>query len=81
MGVGGEALAEWAFVTRTFQRIHDEDGGTTGIDDDFFARRFLNVGAWIFGRTCSDPFEGRRLTIPGRAGGETRRHFAAPCSF
>jgi hypothetical protein len=40
MGVGGAALAEWAFATRTFQRMHGKDGGTTGIDDDFFARRF-----------------------------------------
>jgi hypothetical protein len=29
MGVGGEALAEWAFATRTFQRMHGKDGGTT----------------------------------------------------
>ena len=44
-GVGGLALAEWAFATRTFQRMHDKDWtvqgidskdeGTTGIDDDF----------------------------------------------
>ncbi len=32
MGVGGEALAEWAFATRTFQRMHGKDGGTTGIN-------------------------------------------------
>ena len=25
MGVGGEALAEWAFATRTFQRMHGKD--------------------------------------------------------
>jgi len=60
VGVGGEALGEWAFATRTFQRmhtegwtfqrIHDEDGGKTGVDDDFFMRRFVGIGAWIFGR-------------------------------
>jgi len=58
MGVGGEALAEWAFATRTFQRIHGKDGGTTGIDDDFFARSFLNVGAYIFGRNMFGPVRG-----------------------
>ena len=64
-GVGGLALAEWVFATRTFQRMHDKDwtvqgidskdGGTTGIDDDFFARSFLNVGAYIFGRNMFGP--------------------------
>jgi dihydrofolate reductase len=68
MGVGGEALGEWAFATRTFQRmlgkdwtaqpLSGKDGGTTGIDDDFFARRFLNVGAWIFGRNMFGPVRG-----------------------
>jgi dihydrofolate reductase len=67
-GVGGLALAEWAFATRTFQRMHDKDwtvqgidskdGGTTGIDDDFFARSFLNVGAYIFGRNMFGPVRG-----------------------
>ena len=58
MGVGGEALAEWAFATRTFQRMHGKDEGTTGIDDDFFARSFLNVGALIFGRNMFGPVRG-----------------------
>jgi dihydrofolate reductase len=67
MGVGGEALGEWVFATRTFQRMHasdwtfqrlHKDGGTAGIDDDFFARRFLNVGAWIFGRNMFGPVRG-----------------------
>jgi len=58
MGVGGMALAEWAFATRTFQRMHGKDGGTTGIDDDLFARRFLNVGAYILGRNMFGPVRG-----------------------
>jgi dihydrofolate reductase len=58
MGVGGEALGDWAFATRTFQRMHGKDGGTTGIDDDFFARRFLNMGALIFGRNMFGPVRG-----------------------
>jgi dihydrofolate reductase len=67
-GVGGLALAEWAFATPTFQhmlgedwtfqRIYGEGGGTTGIDDDFFARSFRNVGAWIFGRNMFGPVRG-----------------------
>jgi dihydrofolate reductase len=67
MGVGGEALGRWVFATPTFQRMHGkdwtfqrigEDRGTTGIDDDFFARDFLNVGAWIFGRNMFGPVRG-----------------------
>jgi len=58
MGAGGEALGKWAFATRTFQRMHGKDVGTTGIDDDFFARRFLNVGAYIFGRNMFGPVRG-----------------------
>jgi dihydrofolate reductase len=58
MGVGGAALADWAFATRTFQSIRGKDGGTTGIDDEFFARRFLSVGAYIFGRNMFGPVRG-----------------------
>jgi dihydrofolate reductase len=67
-GIGGLALLEWAFATPTFQRMHRKDwtvqgidrehGGTTGIDDDFFARSFLNVGAYIFGRNMFGPLQG-----------------------
>jgi dihydrofolate reductase len=55
---GGEALGEWAFATRTFQRMHGKDGGSARIDDEFFDRRFLNVGAWIFGRNMFGPVRG-----------------------
>src|SRR5271170_2130797 len=34
LGVGGLALHEWAFGTRTFQRMFGNDAGATGIDDD-----------------------------------------------
>ena len=58
LGVGGLALHEWFFPTRTFQSMHGEDGGTTGIDDDFAARGFENVGAWIMGRNMFGPVRG-----------------------
>src|SRR5471030_2714121 len=51
LGVGGTDLHQWLVPTRTFQRtLFGADGGTTGIDDDFAARGFKNVGAWILGR-------------------------------
>src|SRR5437660_12799373 len=51
LGVGGLALHEWAFKTRTFHAMVGEDGGETGVDDDFVARGFDNIGAWII-REC-----------------------------
>jgi dihydrofolate reductase len=59
LGVGGTDLHQWAFPTRTFQRVlFDAGGGTTGIDDDFAARGFDNVGAWILGRNMFGPIRG-----------------------
>jgi dihydrofolate reductase len=58
LGIGGTALHEWAFATRTLQRMFGSDGGTTGIDDDFAARGFHNIGAWILGRNMFGPIRG-----------------------
>jgi dihydrofolate reductase len=59
LGVGGKALHQWAFSTRTFQRMFgNEAAGATGIDDDFAARSFANVGAWILGRNMFGPVRG-----------------------
>ena len=58
LGVGGPSLMEWAFTTRTFQQMHGGGGGETGIDDDFAARGFANVGAWILGRNMFGPVRG-----------------------
>ncbi len=45
--------------TRTIQRaLFGKDGGTTGVDDDFAARGFENVGAWILGRNMFGPLRG-----------------------
>ena len=58
LGVGGPALMEWAFTTRTFQQMHGGSGGATGVDEDFAARGFANVGAWILGRNMFGPVRG-----------------------
>ena len=58
LGVGGLALHEWFFPTRTFQHMHGNGDGSTGIDDDFAARGFSNVGAWILGRNMFGPVRG-----------------------
>jgi dihydrofolate reductase len=59
LGVGGSALFEWVFATRTWQRMHgNEGGGETGVDDEAAARSFENVGAWILGRNMFGPVRG-----------------------
>lgn len=59
LGVGGEALHNWAFATRTFQKtVMNAEGGTTGVDDDFIREGFENVGAWILGRNMFGPVRG-----------------------
>jgi dihydrofolate reductase len=58
LGVGGAALHEWLFATRTFQKLIGSEGGETGVDDDFAARGFSNIGAWIIGRNMFGPIRG-----------------------
>ncbi|TPK95257.1 dihydrofolate reductase [Mesorhizobium sp. B2-4-12] len=58
LGVGGKSLHKWAFTTRTFRKMFGEEGGATGVDEDFAARSFENVGAWILGRNMFGPIRG-----------------------
>jgi len=58
LGVGGESLHGWVVATRTFQQLYGKSEGTTGVDDDFAARGFVNLGAWILGRNMFGPIRG-----------------------
>lgn len=66
MGVGGMALHEWVLDTKTFQRIAGDFAGELiggkpargGVDDDFAARGFEHLGAWIMGRNMFAPSRG-----------------------
>lgn len=58
IGTGGLQLFEWFFPTRIFQQMHGNGSGTTGIDDDFAARGFRDIGAWIMGRNMFGPIRG-----------------------
>ena len=58
LGVGGEALHTWFVATRTFQQMSGKEGGTSGLDDDFAARGFTNIGAFILGRNMFGPVRG-----------------------
>lgn len=64
MGIGADGLHQWFFPTKTFQTMHSEmldsggKDGETGVDDDFAARGFKNIGAWIMGRNMFGPVRG-----------------------
>jgi dihydrofolate reductase len=59
LGVRGPELMGWFFPTKTFKDMHgDGSGGTTGVDDQFAARSFVNIGAWILGRNMFGPIRG-----------------------
>jgi dihydrofolate reductase len=59
LGIGGQSLHGWALGTRTFQRaLFGKDEGSMGVDEDFAARGFQNIGAWIMGRNMFGPIRG-----------------------
>ncbi len=59
LGVGGTALHGWAMATKTFQKhLFGSDSGQDGVDEDFAARGFHNIGAWILGRNMFGPVRG-----------------------
>ena len=58
LGKGGPRLHEWVYPTRTFQRLFGKEDGTTGVDEDYAARGFDNIGAWILGRNMFGPIRG-----------------------
>jgi dihydrofolate reductase len=59
VGIGGVALHEWVYATKTFREMLGGGGGATGVDDDFAARGLANIGAWIIGRNMFGPVRGR----------------------
>ena len=66
MGIGGMGLHKWVLGTRTFRSLHGdfaaplipEGAARQDIDDDYAARGFVNLGAWIMGRNMFGPIRG-----------------------
>jgi len=58
LGVGGTQLHEWLFATRSGSQMIGRDGGSEGLDDDFFSERESGVGATIMGRNMFGPIRG-----------------------
>jgi dihydrofolate reductase len=59
LGVRGLELHAWLRDTEVFKNMTGQSGGgTQGIDNDFAAQSFENVGAWILGRNMFGPVRG-----------------------
>src|SRR4051812_20387454 len=58
LGVRGPEMFAWFFPTATFRQMHQMTGGEEGVDNEFAARGFENVGAWILGRNMFGPVRG-----------------------
>jgi dihydrofolate reductase len=50
LGVGGEALHEWAFPLKAFNEAHGREGGEVTASNQVIEAWFENVGAQIMGR-------------------------------
>ena len=58
LGENGTKLHEWVFKTQAFREWIGLPGGETGIDNDYAARGFDNIGATIMGRNMFAPSRG-----------------------
>ena len=50
LGVGGEALHDWALAAQSWQESHGHAGGETGADSDVIAETIAAMGAVVMGR-------------------------------
>jgi dihydrofolate reductase len=48
----------WFLNSVVFNKMHGLSGGGQGVDNDFAAQAFENVGAWILGRNMFGPVRG-----------------------
>ncbi len=58
LGKSGPELFQWFFPTRTFRAMVAQDGGTTGVDDQYAQRSMAGFGAFILGRNMFGPLRG-----------------------
>jgi len=58
VGENGNLLHRWIFPTEAFSAWIGKPGGATGIDNDYVARGFQNIGATIMGRNMFGPVRG-----------------------
>src|SRR5271167_4037160 len=58
LGLRGPEIFDWYFKTKSFNKMHAQQEGSTGIDNDWADRSFENVGSWILGRNMFGPIRG-----------------------
>jgi dihydrofolate reductase len=58
LGKRGPEIFKWYFHTRTFRAMVGQDGGSTGVDDEFARRAMENFGAFVLGRNMFGPVRG-----------------------
>ncbi len=58
LGVGGRALHEWIFATKTGRSMIGESGGSEGVDDAYFRRNLEGHGSVLMGRNMFGPVRG-----------------------
>ena len=58
LGVNGPELMEWFFHSRFWRRMHGQEGGETGVDNEVAEQGFAGIGAWILGRNMFGPVRG-----------------------
>jgi hypothetical protein len=78
LGVGGLALHDWAFATRTFRLMFGQEGGTTGTDDEFAAGGLGTSARGSLVEIRLDRFEVRGPTKTGRGGRAITRRSILP---
>jgi len=58
LGRNGPELFQWFFPTRTFRAMVGQEGGSTGVDDEYAQRAMAGFGAFILGRNMFGPIRG-----------------------
>lgn len=58
LGERGPELMEPFFATRFFRKMFGQEGGETGVDNEFAEQGFVGIGAWILGRNMFGPVRG-----------------------
>src|SRR5258707_559448 len=73
LGVRGPELFEWFFSTRTWKQMHGQEGGSTGIDNEWARRgRRTSARGFLVG-TCSDLCVAPGRMTRGKGGGARNR--------
>ena len=59
LGLRGPEIFDWFFKTEMFNKMHgNQQGGSTGVDNEWAGKSFENVGSWILGRNMFGPIRG-----------------------